>query len=215
MAVDTELLSFVKEALANGLPREQIEDALLRAGWRSDQVKNALAAFAENEFPIPVPKPRPYISAREAFMYLILFTTLYISAYNIGKLVFQFINRALPDPAAPANFAEYTTQAIRWSVASLIIALPVFLYVFRLLIHTVKRDPSKRASKVRKWMTYMTLFIAAGVTIGALITLVYNFLAGELTLRFLLKFLTVGFISIALFGYYLWDLRQDDLETKA
>ena len=78
-----------------------------------------------------------------------------------------------------------------------------------------KRDPSKRASKVRKWMTYMTLFIAASVTIGALITLVYNFLAGELTLRFLLKILTVSIISIALFGYYLWDLRQDELETKA
>lgn len=214
MAISEELLSFVRDALARGLSRAQIEEVLMRAGWGSDQVKSALGAFAEIDFPIPVPMPKPYLSAREAFMYLVLFSTLYICAYNVGKLVFQFINRAFPDPAASAGFAEYTREAIRWSVASLIIAFPVFLYVSRLLSLAAMRDPSKRASKVRKWLTYITLFVAAGVIIGDLTTLVYNFLGGELTTRFLLKALTVGIIAGAIFGYYLWDLRQEESETK-
>ena len=208
MAINEELISFVKDALASGLSRPQIEDALLKAGWESGQVKSALTAFAEIEFPIPVPRPKPYLPAREAFMYLVLFTTLYISAFNFGKLIFQFINRAFPDPAAPAGFVEYTREAIRWAVASLIIAFPIFLYVSRLLNRAVKRDPSKRISKVR------TLFVAASIIIGDLTALVYNFLGGELRPRFLLKVLTVGVISGSIFGYYLWDLRQEEAETK-
>lgn len=215
MATNEELLIFVKEALGRDLPRGQIEDALLKAGWNGDEVKNALNAFAEVEFPIPVPRPTPYLSAREAFMYLVLFTTLYISAYNLGSLIFQFINHAFPDPAAPSTLAEYSRLAIRWSVASLIIAFPIFLYVSWLLYRAVVHDPGKRASKVRKWLTYVTLFVAACVIIGDLTTLVYNVLAGELTLRFLLKVLTVGVIAGTIFGYYLWDLRQDESVAKA
>jgi hypothetical protein len=215
MATNEELLNFVRDALSRGLSRPQIEDALLKAGWESDQVKSALTFFAEIEFPIPVPRPRPYLSAREAFMYLVLFTTLYISAFNLGKLIFQFINRAYPDPPMPAGFGKYTREAIRWSVASLIIAFPVFAYMSRLLSRAVHRDPGKRASRVRKWLTYITLFVAASIIIGDLTTLVYNFLGGEITPRFLLKVLTVGAISGAIFGYYLWDLRQEESESKA
>ena len=216
MAINEELLSFVRGALVRGLSRAQIEDALLQAGWRPDQVKSALAAFAQiDKFPIPVPKPKPYLSAREAFMYLVLFTTLYLSTFNLGRLVFQFINLGFPDPAAYAGFAESARQAIRFSVASLIIAFPIFMYLSLLIGRTIKRDPSKRTSKVRKWLTYMTLFVAAGVIIGGLTALVYGFLGGELSPRFALKALTVGIIAGGIFGYYLWDLRQEERETKA
>jgi hypothetical protein len=214
MAVNEELLNFVRDALARELSRDQIEDALLKAGWESDQVKIALAAFAEIEFPIPVPRPKPYLSAREAFMYLVLFSTLYITAYHLVSLIFQFINRAFPDPVTPAGVIEQTLHEIRWAVASLIIAFPVFLYVSRLLSRAVGRDPSKRASKVRKWLTYITLFIAASVIICDLIALINNFLGGELSVRFLLKVLTVGIIAGGVFGYYLWDIRTEELEMK-
>jgi uncharacterized membrane protein len=74
----------------------------------------------------------------------------------------------------------------------------------------MKKDADKRASKIRKWLTYLTLFIAAGIIIGDLIALVFNLLAGDLTLRFLLKVLVVGGISGTIFGYYLSELRKDE-----
>jgi hypothetical protein len=60
----------------------------------------------------------------------------------------------------------------------------------------------------------LTLFVAASVLIADFTTLVYNLLGGELTVRFLLKVLTVGVIAGATFGYYLWDLRLDEKEEQ-
>lgn len=215
MAINEELLGFVKDALARGQSRTSIEDALLQAGWKSDQVKSALGAFAQvDQFPIPVPKPKFYLSAREAFMYLVLFTTLYLTTFNLGRLIFQFINLGLPDPAAYYDFVNSARQAIRFSVASLIIAFPVFMYLSLSIGRSIKRDPSKRASKVRKWLTYMTLFVAAGVIIGDLTALVYGFLGGELSLRFALKVVTVAVIAGSIFSYYLWDLRKEEVESN-
>ena len=212
MAINEELLGFVRDALSRGLSRAQVGEALQQAGWSPDEVRSAMDAFAEIDFPIPVPRPRPYLSAREAFLYLVLFTTLYVSAFNLGSLLFQFINQAFPDSAAPAGMAEFSRQAIRWAVSSLVIAFPVLLFVSRLLGKSIQRDPSKRASKVRKWLTYLTLFVAAGIVIGDLTTLVYSFLGGELSWRFCLKVLTVGAIAGGIFFYYLSDLRQDESE---
>jgi uncharacterized protein YacL len=144
-----------------------------------------------------------------------LFLTLYISAISLGTLLFQFIARAYPDMILGygSGYIDTTTSAIRWSTSSLIIAFPVFLWISWLLNKAILRDPDKRGSKIRKWLTYITLFIAAGVIIGDLITLVFNVLGGELTARFILKVLVVGAISGSIFGYYLWDLRKEEKEA--
>jgi hypothetical protein len=216
MPAGDELLAFVRDALGRGVPRAQIEDALRRSGWTMDQIRGALTAYAEIDFPIPVPRARPYLSAREAFMYLVLFGTLYASAFNLGSLIFDFINIAFPDAAQQSfeGYGQYVRESIRWSISWLIVAFPVFLYLSWLTERDVSRDPVKRASKVRRWLTYLTLFAAACALLGDFATLVYNVLGGELTVRFLLKVLTVGVIAGTAFVYYLRDLRQDEGEHR-
>src|SRR5206468_126917 len=126
-------------------------------------------------------------------------------------LIFDFINRAFPDPAV-REFGSRVEDSIRWSVSSLIIAFPAFLLVSRYIARELVRNPVKRLSTIRRWLTYLTLFIAAGFLIGDLITLVYNLLGGELTVRFTLKVITVAAIAGTVFGYYLWDLRREERE---
>jgi hypothetical protein len=75
---------------------------------------------------------------------------------------------------------------------------------------STQRDPGKRRSHVRRWLTYLTLFLAASVLIGDVITVVYNLLDGEITTRFVLKVVTIGSIAGTIFGYYLTDLRLED-----
>lgn len=209
MAAEEELSGFVREALAKGLPRAQIEEVLLKAGWEPEQVRGALAAFAGLDFPIPVPRPKPYLPAREAFLYLVLFTTLYLSAYHLGSLLFQFVERALPDPV---DLGLHFPEATRWSVSFLIIAFPVFLYTARTLAKAAAHAPGKRGSKVRKWLTYLTLFLAAGTLVGDCTALVFNLLSGELTLRFILKAAIVGMLAGGIFSHYLRDLRREEQE---
>jgi hypothetical protein len=209
MTGSSEMFEFVQEALTRGASRAQVQEALLQAGWSRDMVHGALAEYADVEFVIPVPKPKPYLSARDAFLYLLLFSTLYITAFNLGALVFQFIDRAFPDAAVQGSVA-YTRDAIRWAISSLIIAFPVFLYLSVIVARSVRQDPIKQRSSIRRWLMYLTVFLAASILIGDFITLVYNALGGELTPRFVLKVLAIATIAGTIFGYYLSDLKLED-----
>ena len=200
-----ELTRFVRTALERGAERGEIEAALAEAGWRREKVEEALGAFAESEFPVPVPRPQPYLSPREAFLYLLLFTTLYISAFNLGGLLFELIDEAFPDPADLRRGFD-----VAWKVANLVVAFPVYVFLAVRQERELRADPAARGSKVRKWLTYCTLFVAAGFLIGDLVVLVHGFLDGELTLRFLLKILVVAILAGTVLVYYLRDLRKDD-----
>src|SRR5260370_25306475 len=106
-----------------------------------------------------------------------MFATLILSAYSLGDLIFELINRAYPDPAE-FRYQRGVLQAIRWSLASVIVTFPVFLGVAWLLARSVATNPTKRASKIRRHVTYITLSIAACALIGDVICLVYNCLGG-------------------------------------
>ena len=209
MTRSDDLTTFVNEALTRGVPRTEIEGVLLQSGWSKTQVSDALASFAEVTFAIPVPKPRPYTDAREAFLYGLLFVALALSAYHLGMLMFRFIEQAFPLTNSLTSLRETT----RWPTSVLVVALPVFFYVSRLVNREVRLDPSKRASKNRSQTTYVTLFVCASVVIGVLAALVYSFLGGELTIRFILKSLTAAGIAAGIFGYYLRDVRVEGTEA--
>ena len=211
-AATRELDLFVRDALAQGASKDEIAGVLADAAWPAEQVRSALDAYADVPFRVPVPRPRPYLSAREAFLYLVLFASLYVAAWNLGRLLFDLINHAFPDPADPQYAVQRLGSSIRWATASVIIAFPVFLFVARHLARELARNPVKRLSAVRRWLTYLTLFIAAVALVGDLIALVYRLLGGELSLRFVLKVLVVGVIAGGVFGYYLGELRREERE---
>lgn len=211
MAVSQDLLDFVKEGLGRGMSRDEIAAVLGRAGWHPTQVDVALRAFAEVSSPVPVPRPRPYTSAAEAFTYVVLFVTLYASAYSLGALVFDFIDTAIPD-AASRRTPEHIRESMRWAISWLVVVFPVFLYVAARTAKATRLDPTRRASPIRRQLTYLTLFIASSALIGDVTTLVYYALGGDLTLPFVLKVLTIGAIGGASLAYWLWDVRAADRE---
>lgn len=126
------------------------------------------------------------------------------------QLYIQYISILFPDPL---NF-YYTgiTNSVRVFTSILVIAFPVFVLTAWLLGHDLKTNPDNRELKLRKWLTYLTLFVSAVTIIIDLIILVNHFLSGELTVRFILKVLVVLLTAAGVFGYYIWDLKRKDKE---
>lgn len=207
MTDQVRLDAFVKEALAAGRSRQDIEAVLLEAGWSAGAIEEALGRYATVAFELPVPKPSPSTSPREAFLYLVAFATLYLSAWHLGSLLFQFIDILFPDPAESVWRGEFARGRIRWAVAVLLVAFPVFMLVSRQILREL--DPA-RAGAVGRWLTWLTLFVATLVLLGNVATLIYQVLGGALTLRFVLKVLVVAAIAGGIFGYYLRQLRRMD-----
>lgn len=205
-----QLEGFIKEALQAGHKRDEIAGVLERAGWPEAQIGNALDAFSDEPFPVPVPKPRPSLSARDAFLYLVMFGTLYYGVWNLVSLIFLFIDRAYPD-ATIINYYSYWSQE-RWATATIIISFPVFFFMAHYINKQMARNPFKRLSPVRRWLTYLTIFIATSAMLGNITTLIYYLLGGGLTTRFLLKVAVVAIVAGSTFAYYLHDLRKEEKE---
>jgi hypothetical protein len=214
MAENQDLDTFVRDALTTGASRGEVSEALTQAGWSGADIAAALRGYAEIDFPLPVPRPRPSLSARDAFQYLVLFGTLYVSAFSLGQLLYQLINVAFPDPAWNEMQVNAISDIIRWSIAALVVSTPIFVFTARANAAAVQRFPAMRSSPIRRWFTYLTLAIAASILIGDSITALYRLLSGELTVRFLLKAGALGGIAGAIFYYYLGDLRRDEVEEK-
>src|SRR3989338_10068968 len=143
-------------------------------------------------------------SPRDVFMYLFATIALYLSAWSVINLLIQYISIAFPDPL---NSYYQPGSSIRWIMAWLIIIFPAYFWVSRFLHRDLVAQPGKSELRGRRWLLYLTLFLAALLIIGDLVALIYNFLDGELTTRFLLKVLAVLAVAVAIFWYYLYDLR--------
>ena len=207
---DPKLVVFVESALRAGQSRAAARQALEQAGWSKDQIADALAHYADVAFAVPVPRPRAQLSARDAFWYLLMFGALYASAIYIGDLLFGFINLAYPDDVSYPGSTAFVESNIRWATAALVVAYPVFMLTALKIDRQITADPTRRNSAMRKWLTYVTLLVAAIAIVGDAITLVYNVINGDLTMRFVLKVLVVAAIAAAAFAYYTWSMRADD-----
>ena len=145
---------------------------------------------------------------RDLFLHLLAIVTLYWSAVSFITLLWQFINYFFPD-ALNNYYYDGFSEPIRFAVSSLIIVFPVFILVSWYLNRIYRKEAVVRESKIRKWLLYLTLFIASLVIIGDLVSVINMFLGGEITIRFFLKALLVLLVAVIVFWYYLDDVRRE------
>lgn len=146
-------------------------------------------------------------SAKDFFLNLGAIVALYTTVVSLLNLLFTVINNAYPQINSGSYFVG--SQSISMPVATLIIFFPIFILLMWLLEKSYVTEPAKKHLGVRKWLTYITLFIAGIVLAGDLVTVLYHFLDGqELTASFLLKVLSVLIIILAVFLYYISDIRN-------
>ncbi len=208
MAVNDRLIEFVREALSVGQSREHIRAALTEAGWSEHEIAESLASFATTDFTPPVPCPRPHLTARDTFIYLLLFASLGFVASYLVTLVHSALDLKLPSSTDSQWLNLYATRMIRFSIAVLVVSAPVFVWMTVYTRRQVSEDAGRRRSPARRWLTYLALLVAALVFLGDAVYVIFSFLNGEATTRFLLKALTVACVSLPIFGFYLHDIEE-------
>lgn len=154
----------------------------------------------------------PKSIARDFFLYLFTVGVLYVCIGTFINLLFEYIDRLFPDSVFH-SFIGYSSS-IRFSIAALIILFPIYTTLTWFLRKDVIAHPEKRDFGVRKFLIYLTLFLAAIAAVVDLVTLIYHFLEGELTIRFFMKIFAVFLVSGAVFGYYFWDMKRETLLTS-
>ncbi|MDA1038191.1 MAG: DUF5671 domain-containing protein [bacterium] len=138
---------------------------------------------------------------RDFFLHLLAFITLYWSMIALLTILFQVINKLLPDVL---QYADPTSGPLRWGLSGVIVAYPVFVGVMMFFRNNKIHRP--------KFPIYFTLFVAGLTGIIDFATLVYTLTGGDITTRFILKVLAVLLVVGAVFGYELWNLKRKEGE---
>ena len=150
---------------------------------------------------------------KDVFLHLLAIITLYGSAGAFITLIFQYINVLLPDALEYSVYAVSGSYGIiRFAISSLVVIFPIYILSSWYLNKSYEENPEKRGLRIRKWLLYFTLFAAALIVMGDLVALINRLLEGELTLRVLLKVLTMAFVAGSVFGYYFYDLKKYKVE---
>ena len=203
MSPADQINQFVHAALLAGARRDGIDRALAEAGWTARERSYAIGSWIDAPELPPVPRPRPYVSAREAVLYGLLFVSLASVAISLCSLGIALIERFSPDGSFWGN-----ADSIRWSMSWLIAFTPVFLFINYRASARIGEDAGRRRSLVRKWFASMTLLFSSLALLGDLVFSVYAFLTGDMTLVFAAKAGLVAVVAALILVYY-----KDELDA--
>ncbi len=99
-------------------------------------------------------------------------------------------------------------MGIRAWLATLIVSFPLFLLVWWYLLREVRIAPEKASGGVRRWLSFLSLFVGAVTIMADVITVVFYLVEGDLTVRFLLKVTVLLLVTGTLFMYLALTLRS-------
>lgn len=149
-------------------------------------------------------------TAKDFFLYLGIIIGLYVSTVSFLVLSFTIIDKLLP------LINEYIggfDDTIRSTIAALVIFFPTFVYVSYIANKDLVINPDKKDMWIRRWMIFLTLFLAGLMIAIDLSTLVYRFLGAEdLSLRFFLKVFIILAVALTIFKFTLNDLKRVTFE---
>lgn len=157
------------------------------------------------------------LTPRFFFISLGVLVTLITSVSSFLVLLFEVLNKKFPDVLNSVyqyGYNSYNFEAIRGSLATLIIFFPIFIFLSYLWIKESREDIGSINITVRKWMIYLILFLASLVIIIDLVTLVRYFVSGEITVRFIYKVLGTLVVAGLVDFYYSLKMKNRNFNNK-
>lgn len=215
-----ELVSYIKEARKHQIPEIEMKRDLRSAGWLDKDIDTAIR---ENPLIKPPSPPDGYrgvpsstlssVSSPtmwDAFEHILMFISLYVLAITFALTIHLFIDRWLPGvPEGYRSANNYDIGLLRGYMAALIVSFPLFAFFFLRITGRTFKNPLIRAIAARKFLIYATLVVTFIIVTGSIISIIYTFLNGNVTLNFFMHFLVTAGISSLVFAYYLQQVKED------
>lgn len=151
------------------------------------------------------------------FLCLGVLISLITSVVSFLNLVFSTLDKKYPDVLNSTyqyGYSTYDFESIRMSLATLIIFFPVFLVISYFWIKFTKGEMGHIDEIIKKWTTYIILFLSAIVVVVDLVTLVRYFISGEITNRFILKVVSTLIVALIVGTYYILLFRAKKVLDK-
>lgn len=145
---------------------------------------------------------------KDFFLNLGILVAFYWTIIAVGNVLFGFIDLALPDVA----MSWKPDQPISvFALASIIVAFPVLIVLSRMSRKDIQANPDKMEQRARKWMIYLSLFVAGLVSAGDVIGIIYGLLSGDLVMASFLKMLIILVLAISSFIYLFRELKIENI----
>jgi len=152
------------------------------------------------------------------FLYLLLFSSLGFVLQGIISVYYQLIEKAIKpssiDEIKGCIETNFSPSDLKFGIATLLISFLIYhalsLFINRKLI----KGDIRQESLVRKFTTYLAMFILAAMTIGGVVNLLLSYFEGELSLKSFAKIGVFITFSVAFLCFYLWEIRRRDISGK-
>lgn len=206
---------YVAGRVKAGVTRVEIKEELLSVGWSEEEADAGYrAGIVALGIPVPTEGNRPTLSVKASTADIVVnffsFILLGIVATALGVLWFNIIGKFFPDPLLTVSYygESFSTSAIHYSIAALLIGFPLYYAAMRIWFRKFREDEGRTESTLSKWLTYLVLLAASVTIVGDLITVIFTFLEGEITVRFFLKALVILGVAGGIFGFYFLERKK-------
>lgn len=132
--------------------------------------------------------------------------SLYASLGAAIAIAFGIINIIFPDAAEYYWEYESAQSGVRFGIATLIVFFPTYLVLTR-MVNQIRRKEHGVYLTLTRWLIYLSLFLGGAILLGDLVAVIWSFLNGEITTRFLLKAAVLLIVIGAALKYYILDAR--------
>lgn len=213
----TALTDYITAARGKGASDDQIKEVLLKNGWHENDINHALNPITDDAVAVP-PPPAPHFGMWIGFLYVILFISLYVTATSFAGILHYAVNDYVPDAldqvtSSSSSYRYVYGGIMQGLLACLIVGFPIFAALFLFLKHQTISNPQIKGLRIRKLLIYLTLIGTFLILLGHIITTVYSFLGGTVTMRALAHLGITFLVAGGIFVYFLMDVLGDRKQT--
>lgn len=146
-------------------------------------------------------------TARNFALQLGSLIALYSALSAIIMVVFGAITLLFPDQQSFSYEYQSAQSSLRFGIALMIVFFPTYIVLTR-IVNRIRRNEHGTYLILTKWLVYLSLLVGGVILLGDVVTTVLAYLNGEITLRFILKALTLLIVIGAAFFYYIKDAQS-------